>query len=39
MPVYMDVHDIPGVKATDVVGAHAVDVRVQGKYGVDYQHY
>ena len=39
MPTYMDVHDIPGVKATDVAGAHDADVRVQGKYGVDYKHY
>ena len=39
MPLYMDVHDIPGVKADDVVGAHEADLRVQGKYGVDYQHY
>ena len=39
MPLYMDEHDIPGVKASDVVGAHEADVRVQGKYGVDYKHY
>ena len=39
MPMYMDEHDIPGVKAADVVGAHAADVAVQGKYGVDYKHY
>jgi hypothetical protein len=39
MPTYMDVHDIPGVKAADVAEAHAADVRVQGKYGVDYKHY
>jgi hypothetical protein len=39
MPTYMDVHDIPGVKAADVAKAHDADVRVQGKYGVDYKHY
>jgi hypothetical protein len=39
MPLYMDEHDIPGVKAEDVVGAHAADVKVQGKYGVDYKQY
>jgi Nickel responsive protein SCO4226-like len=39
MPTYMDEHDIPGVKAADVVGAHAADVKVQGKYGVNYKHY
>jgi uncharacterized protein DUF4242 len=39
MATYLDIHDIPGVKAGDVVGAHAADVRVQAKYGVDYKHY
>ena len=39
MPTYMDEHDIPGVKAADVVGAHAADVAIQGKYGVNYKHY
>jgi hypothetical protein len=35
----MDMHDIPGVKAADVVGAHEADLRVQGQYGVNYMHY
>jgi hypothetical protein len=39
MPLYMDKHDIPGVKADDVAKAHEADVRVGGKYGVDYQKY
>ena len=39
MPLYMDEHDIPGVKAADVAGAHEADVRVQGKYGVNYKQY
>jgi hypothetical protein len=39
MPTYMDVHDLPGVRASDVVEAHAADVRVQGAYDVDYKHY
>jgi hypothetical protein len=39
MPTYMDMHDIPGVKAADVAGAHEKDLEVQGKYGVDYTHY
>ena len=39
MATYLDVHDTPGVKAEDVAEAHAADVRVQGKYGVDYKHY
>ena len=39
MPTYIDIHDLPGVKAADVVGAHEADVRVQDAYGVDYRHY
>ncbi len=39
MPLYMDRHDLPGVKAEDVAKAHEADVRVQGQYGVEYQHY
>ena len=39
MPTYMDIHELPGVKAADVVGAHDADLRVQGTYGVEYQHY
>ena len=39
MPLYMDEHDIPGVKAADVVGAHEADVKVQSQYGVEYKHY
>jgi hypothetical protein len=39
MPTYMDVHNIPGVKASDVAGAHEADVKVQDKYGVNYKHY
>lgn len=39
MPTYMDMHDIPGVKADDVAGAHEADLRVQDKYGVNYKQY
>ena len=39
MPTYMDVHDIPGVKAEDVAGAHAADVAIQDQYNVNYKHY
>ena len=39
MPTYMDMHDIPGVKAADVADAHAADLRVQDKYGVNYKKY
>ena len=39
LATYLDIHDIPGVKADDVVGAHEADLRVQAQYGVDYKHY
>jgi hypothetical protein len=39
MATFIDIHDLPGVKASDVVPAHAADVRVQSQYGVDYRHY
>ena len=39
MPTYLDIHDLPGVKAADVVDAHEADIRVGKLYGVDYRHY
>lgn len=39
MPVYMDIHDLPGVKADDVLKAHLEDMKVQDKYGVSYHKY
>jgi len=40
MPVYMDIHDVPGgVTSDDVAKAHAHDLEVQGKYGVEYRRY
>ena len=39
MPTYLDMHDMPGVTAEAVAGAHEADVKVQGKYGVNYTHY
>jgi uncharacterized protein DUF4242 len=39
LATFLDIHDLPGVKAADVAGAHAADVRVQGTYGVNYRHY
>jgi hypothetical protein len=35
----MDMHDIPGVTAEAVAGAHEADLRVQGAYGVNYKEY
>lgn len=39
MPMYMDIHDVPGVTPADVANAHLKDVRVQGKHGVEYVKY
>ena len=39
MPTCMDMHDIPGVKAEDVAGAHEADLKIQGQYGVNYTNY
>jgi hypothetical protein len=39
MATFLDVHELPGVKADDVAGAHEADLRVQRQYGVDYRHY
>lgn len=39
MPLYMDVHKVDGATRDAVAGAHAKDLEVQGKYGVDYRHY
>jgi class 3 adenylate cyclase len=37
MPTYMDIHEIPGgVSLQEVAKAHAADLKVQGKYGVEY---
>jgi hypothetical protein len=39
LSTYLDIHDLPGVKAGDVAAAHEADVRVGKLYGVDYRHY
>lgn len=40
MPLYLDEHrNMHGVKAAAVAEAHAKDLQVQGKYGVNYKHY
>jgi hypothetical protein len=40
MPLYMDVHQhVEGLTADAVAGAHARDLEVQKKHGVDYKHY
>ncbi len=40
MPLYMDVHKkVPGLTAEAVAGAHAKDLEVQAKHGVQYLKY
>ena len=39
MPTYLDIHDVPGIQAADVVGAHQADLANQDRYGVDYRLY
>jgi class 3 adenylate cyclase len=39
MPLFMDIHDLPGVTLEDVAKAHHADEGVQGKYGVSYVKY
>jgi class 3 adenylate cyclase len=40
MPTYIDVHDIPeGTTPEDIAKAHALDLQVQDKYGVNYTKY
>ena len=33
MPIFMDVHIVPGVKAKDVAEAHLLDLRIQHEHG------
>ena len=40
MPLYMDVHkNVDGLTQEAVAGAHARDLEVQGKHGVQYLRY
>lgn len=39
MPLYLDIHTVPGASADDLRKAHIADVATQQKYGVDYQKY
>ncbi len=39
MGMFMDVHNLDGVTADAVAGAHQKDVEVQTQYGVEYKHY
>src|SRR5690348_10334479 len=39
MPLFMDRHDIPGVRAEDVAHAHLSDLAAQAKHGVQFLTY
>lgn len=40
MPLYMDVHKkVPGLTKEAVSNAHAADLKIQKKHGVEYQKY
>lgn len=39
MPLYLDIHSVPGATADDLRKAHEADLAVQRKYGVDYRKY
>ncbi len=39
MPRYLDMHNLPGVKAEDVAEAHKKDLQTQDQYGVSYIRY
>jgi hypothetical protein len=39
MPLYMDVHNLPGATAGDVAEAHIKDLEKQDAYGVKYLRY
>ena len=39
MPLYLDIHQVPGATPEDLRKAHEADLAVQRKYGVDYRKY
>jgi class 3 adenylate cyclase len=39
MPMYMDIHVVPGATADDVMKAHLADVEAQKEHGVEYVKY
>ena len=39
MPMYMDIHDVPGVTADGVARAHVMDLHIQAHHGVEYVKY
>ena len=39
MPLYLDIHNVPGAGADDLRRAHEADMAVQSRHGVDYKKY
>ncbi len=39
MPLYLDIHEIPGATPEQVAKAHEMDMAMQEKYGVEYRKY
>lgn len=39
MPMYMDIHEVPGVTSADVAKAHVMDLHTQAHHGVEYVKY
>ncbi len=39
MPLFLDVHTLKGVSASDAAEAHVRDLAIQERYGVDYKRY
>lgn len=39
MPLYMDIHNVPGATAEAVAEAHSKDLETQDQYGVRYLRY
>ena len=39
MPLYMDIHTVPGATANDVAKAHVADMATQGRHDVEYLKY
>src|SRR3954462_1737129 len=39
MPLYLDIHDVGDTTAEEIAKIHLADVKVQGKYKVEYRKY
>lgn len=39
MPLYLDIHHVPGADSSDLRKAHEADMAIQSRHGVDYKKY